>query len=427
MSSSVFHRATQPLQAASAEGCWITDAEGRRYLDAAGGAIVTGIGHGRTEIVEAIAAQMRKVEFVHASVFTTEVLEKYCFSLAALAPMAGAKIYPVSGGSEATETVLKMARAYQLVRGRPQRTTVLAREGSYHGNTLGALDLSGRPALRQPYEPWLGRFVQLSEADDPEVLEEMIIARDDVAAVMLEPISGASRAGAVPPVGYWPAVAEICRRHDVLLIADEVMTGFGRTGKWFGVEHWGVSPDLLTAGKGASSGYWPIGLAFASGSVFDAIGADFVHGFTFSHHPVGAAVGQAVLDIITRERLVDAAETKGKRLRSALADALPGVEVRGRGLLVGVVWESAQVGMTWGTRAIVESARRQGLLVYPAAIENAIVLGPPLTIDDAEIDELVDRLVAAVTPHRRSGPRFSQRALTRLQRNDPRRLRAPAA
>lgn len=392
--SSVFHRAARPLQAASAEGCWITDAEGRRYLDAAGGAIVTGIGHGRTEIGEAIAVQMRKVEFVHASVFTTEVLEKYCSSLAALAPMVGAKIYPVSGGSEATETVLKMARAYQLARGRPQRTTVLARDGSYHGNTLGALDLSGRPALRQPYEPWLGRFVQLSEAGDPEVLEEMIIARDDVAAVMLEPISGASRAGAVPPVEYWPAVAEICRRHDVLLIADEVMTGFGRTGKWFGTEHWGVSPDLLTAGKGASSGYWPIGLAFASGAVFDAIGADFVHGFTFSHHPVGAAVGQAVLDIITRERLVDAAETKGKRLRSALVDALPGAEVRGKGLLVGVVWESGE-----GTSTIVESARRQGLLVYPAAIENAIVLGPPLVIDDAEIDELVDRLVAAVMPH----------------------------
>ena len=392
--SSVFHRAAQPLKAVSAEGCWITDSEGRRYLDAAGGAIVTGIGHGRAEIADVVAAQMRQVEFVHASVFTTEVLEKYCSSLAALAPLAGARIYPVSGGSEATETVLKMARAYQLARGRPQRTTVLAREASYHGNTLGALDLSGRPALRQPYEPWLGRFVQLSEASDPEVIEQTIIAHDDVAAVMLEPISGASRAGAVPPVEYWPAVAEICRRHDVLLIADEVMTGFGRTGKWFGTEHWAVSPDLMTAGKGASSGYWPIGLAFASGSVFDAIGADFVHGFTFSHHPVGAAVGQAVLDIITRERLVDAAETKGKRLRSALADALPDAEIRGRGLLVGVVWESGE-----GTRAIVESARRQGLLVYPAAIENAIVLGPPLVIDDAEIDELVDRLVAAVMPH----------------------------
>ncbi|MGI8515643.1 MAG: aspartate aminotransferase family protein [Acidimicrobiia bacterium] len=374
----------------SARGCWITDASGRRFLDAAGGAIVTGIGHGRAEIAEVIAEQMRKVEFVHASVFTTDALETYCDSVASLVPMSGAKVYPVAGGSEATETALKMARAYQLARGREQRTRVLAREGSYHGNSLGALDLSGRPALRRPYEPWLGRFAQVPGIDDPDVLEQAITARDDVAAVMLEPISGASRAGAVPHPDYWSEVAEICRRHDVLLVADEVMTGFGRTGKWFGVEHWGVSPDLMTTGKGASSGYWPLGHVIASGSVFDTIRATFVHGFTFSHHPVGAAVGQAVLDIIRRESLVEAARAQGEKLRTALeaitSDRI--VEIRGKGLLLGVILIGDRDG-------VVRAAREEGLLVYPAAIE-AVVLGPPLTIDDREIDQIADRLRRAI-------------------------------
>ncbi|MGI8517952.1 MAG: aspartate aminotransferase family protein [Acidimicrobiia bacterium] len=361
--SSVFHRTTDPLQAVSASGCWITDASGRRFLDAAGGAIVTGIGHGRAEIADVIAEQMRKVEFVHASVFTTEALETYCDSVASLVPVTGAKVYPVAGGSEATETALKMARAYQLARGREQRTRVLAREGSYHGNSLGALDLSGRPALRGPYEPWLGRFAQVPGIDDP---------------------------GAVPHPDYWSAVAEICRRHDVLLIADEVMTGFGRTGKWFGLEHWGVAPDLMTTGKGASSGYWPLGHAIASGSVFETIRATFVHGFTFSHHPVGAAVGQAVLDIIRREGLVEAARAQGEKLRTALAAITSDriVEIRGKGLLLGVV-------LTGNRDRVVRAAREEGLLVYPAAIE-AVVLGPPLTIDDREIDQIADRLGQAI-------------------------------
>jgi adenosylmethionine-8-amino-7-oxononanoate aminotransferase len=356
-------------------------------LDAAGGAVVTGVGHGREEIANAIGEQTGRLEFVHASAFTTDVLERYCASVASVTPMSRAKVYPVSGGSEATETVLKMARSYQLARGRPHRIRVVSRDGSYHGNTLGALDLSGRPALRAPYEPWLGRFDRVD--DDPNTLEKEL-ARDDVAAVVIEPISGAARAAEVPPDGYWTSVAEICRTNDVLLIADEVMTGFGRTGKWFGVEHWGISPDLMICGKGASSGYWPLGLAIASDRVFDEIGSSFVHGFTFSHHPVGAAVGEMVFQIIEREGLVSAAAVQGERLRAALNSALPTAEIRGRGLLVGAVWNAGP-----GTRRIVELARDHDLLVYPAAIENAILLGPPLTINDSEIDELVMRLSEA--------------------------------
>ncbi len=348
---------------------------------------MTGIGHGRTEVIAALTAQLQQLDYVHASAFTSEITEEYCRSVAALVPMRDARVYPVSGGSEATETVLKMARAYQSAQSRPERTVVVGREGSYHGNTLGALDLSGRPHLRAPYESWLGRFrhVPLDLGRLEEELE-----KEDVAAFVAEPISGASLAAVVPPDDYWPSVAELCRRHDVLLAVDEVMTGFGRTGRWFGIQHWNVEPDLMICGKGASSGYWPLGLAIASGRVFETIGNDFVHGFTYSHHPGGAAVGRAVLDIIEREGLVEAAARQGALLRSRLEDSLGDrvMDIRGKGLLIGIEVDA-------DPRAVVTSARAQGLLVYPAAIP-AILLGPPLIINDDEIDLLVERLTVAL-------------------------------
>ncbi|HJR86780.1 MAG TPA: aminotransferase class III-fold pyridoxal phosphate-dependent enzyme [Acidimicrobiia bacterium] len=387
--SAVFGRAPEPLMAVSATGCWITDALGRRYLDASGGAVVTGIGHGRKEVIEALTAQLEQLDYVHASAFTSRITEEYCRSLAEIVPVADARIYPVSGGSEATETVLKMARTYQATKGRPERSVVVGLEASYHGNTLGALDLSGRPQLRAPYESWLGRFRHLP-LDIGRLEEEL--NRGDVAAFVAEPISGASRAAEVPPDDYWPAVAELCRRHEVLLVVDEVMTGFGRTGRWFGIEHWDVEPDLMICGKGASSGYWPLGLAIASGRIYEAIGESFVHGFTYSHHPAGAAVGKAVLDIIKGEGLVEAAARKGALLRSGLEDSLGDrvIDIRGKGLLIGIELDA-------DPRAVVSAARAQGLLVYPAAIP-AILLGPPLVITDAEIDQLVDRLAAALAP-----------------------------
>ena len=386
--SSVFPRAREPLIATSAVGCWITDSLGRRYLDAAGGAAVTGVGHGRREVITALAAQLEQLDYVHASAFTTGISEDYCRAIAEIVPMKNARVYPVSGGSEATETVLKMARAYQIANGRPERSVVVAREGSYHGNTLGALDLSGRQHLRAPYESWLGRFRHVP-LDIGRLEAEL--ARGDVAAFVAEPISGASLAAAVPPDDYWPAASELCRRHDVLLVVDEVMTGFGRTGRWFGIEHWNVKPDLMICGKGASSGYWPLGLAVASGDVFDAIGATFVHGYTFSHHPAGAAVGKAVLDIIEREGLVEAAARQGGGLKSRLEDALGDrvIDIRGEGLLIGIELDG-------DPGAVVAAARGHGLLVYPAAIP-AILLAPPLIISDDEIDQIVERLTATLS------------------------------
>ena len=270
-------------------------------------------------------------------------------------------IYPVSGGSEAIETALKLARAYHLARGEPDRWIVYARWGSYHGNTLGALDLSGRKSLRRPYEGWLGRFRHVSAAypyrgGDPganalATTDELAAELDatfaaaepgTVAAFVAEPIVGATLGAVVPPDGYWPAIADICRRHGVLLIADEVMTGFGRTGRWFGVDHWGVRPDILVAAKGATSGYWPFGFVAATGEIHDTVrdGPGFVHGFTYSHAPVGAAVARQVLQD-PRGRSARAGERdEGRSTASPCDDALadnPAVgDVRGRGLMVGI-------------------------------------------------------------------------------------------
>ncbi len=416
---------------ARAEGAVIWDADGRRYLDAAGGAIVVGIGHGRKEIGEALATQASAVAFAHGTAFTSEPLERYAAELAALVPMDGARVYPVSGGSEAIETALKMARAYHLANGEPSRHLVIARWGSYHGNTLGALDASGREPLRAPYLPWLGRAVHVPAAyeyrcpwpshpdgcgaEHAANLERTILSlgTQNVAAFVAEPIAGAALGAAVPSDDYWPAVAEVCRRHGVLLIADEVMTGFGRSGTWFGCDHWGVRPDILVCAKGASSGYWPLGLAIAGGSVYDRIlDGGFVHGFTYSHSAMGAAVGLEVLRILKDEELVRASHDKGDHLLTSLRERLaddPHVgDVRGRGLMVAV--ELVQDRETKKpfprtdrvTERVVAAAKLNGLLLYSSTgcadgTEGDLVMfGPPIVIQDDELDEAVNKSAAAI-------------------------------
>jgi hypothetical protein len=416
---------------ARARGCEIWDTDGRRYLDAAGGAVVVGIGHGDPGVVAAISAQAAEVAYAHGTMFTSEALEAYAAELAAVVPVDDARVYPVSGGSEAVETALKMARAYHLARGE-DRHRVVARLGSYHGNTRGALDLSGREPLRRPYLPWLGQAAHTLAAYEyrcpfpqthpsgcgggyARALERTIVKAgpETVAAFVAEPISGATLGAAVPPDDYWPAVVEVCRRFGILVIADEVMTGFGRTGRWFGCDHWGVRPDILVAAKGAASGYWPLGLVVASGRVHDTIAArGFTHGFTFSHHVVGAAAGRAVLRVLRERNLVGAAEVQGKRLRAALEERLGGHravgDIRGLGLLVGVELVADRATRAPYPRAerlterLVAAARERGLLVYPSTgcadgrDGDLVVLGPPLVISDAEVDEVVALLGAAL-------------------------------
>src|SRR6478609_6230004 len=425
--------ALDPPVAVEAHGTTIVDADGREYLDAAGGAIVVNVGHGRAEIAAVMAAQATRLAYAHGSAFTTEPLEAYAREVGPHLPLDDPAIYPVSGGSEAIETALKMARAYHLARGDADRWIVFGRWGSYHGNTLGALDLSGRRPLRRPYEGWLGRFRHLSaaypyRAGDPganalgsadELAAELERAIETsgpgtVAAFVAEPIVGATLAAAVPPDGYWPAVAAVCRRHGVVLIADEVMTGFGRTGRWFALDHWGVRPDILVAAKGASSGYWPFGFVAASDEVYGTVtgGSGFVHGFTYSHSPVGAAVAREVLRILEDESLVEASAAKGERLSALASQAFgdhPAVgEIRGRGLMIGIELVADRATREPFPRAarvtesVVRAARERGVLVYSSTgcangIDgDTILLGPPFVVTNAELERIASVLAESI-------------------------------
>ena len=312
-------------------------------------------------------------------------------------------------------------------RGDDGRHVVLARSGAYHGNSRGALDASDRSALRSGYEPWLGQTVRVPMANPyrdertagqhADVLDAIIrdTGPERVAALIAEPISGATLGAVVPSDGYWPAIADVCREHGVLLILDEVMTGFGRTGAWFAAEHWGLRPDMITAGKGASSGYWPLGLCIASGQIYDAVreAGTFTHGFTWSHHPVGAAVAEATIELIEREDLVAASRRSGELARGWLAEALGAHrnvgEIRGKGLMLAVefvVDRATKVPFPRSERIaerIMAAAFDRLLTVYPCSsavdgdIGDAVLLGPPLSVTDADLREMVDRLVAAVS------------------------------
>ena len=435
MSGRVFRRSLDPAPpvAVRAEASTIWDAEGRTYLDAAGGAVVVGVGHGRASIAQVMADQAARLSYAHGSAFITDTVERYAEAVGPHLPVDDPRIYPVSGGSEAIDTALKLARAYHLARGERDRWIVFARWGSYHGNTLGALDLSGRKPLRRPYEGWLGRFRHVSaaypyrsgepganalgDADElAEELERAVVAAGPgtVAAFVGEPIVGATLAAAVPPDDYWPKIAEVCRRHGVLLIADEVMTGFGRTGTWFAMDHWNVRPDLLIAAKGATSGYWPFGFVAARGEIHDTVvgAGGFIHGFTYSHHVVGAAVAGEVLRILESEDLVAASAAKGDRLQALLRDRLGGHphlgEIRGRGLMVGLeLVVDAQTRAPFAraskvTEGVVRAAKSSGVLLYSGTgladgtDGDSILLGPPFVITDGELVRIVEVLADAV-------------------------------
>ncbi|MCP3938521.1 MAG: aspartate aminotransferase family protein [Actinomycetia bacterium] len=423
--SHVFQRAIDRPTAVGAVGCVITDERGVSYLDGAAGAIANSIGHGHPTVVAAMARQAATVDYVHATQFGSEALEAYATALAPLVPIDDVRVFPVSGGSEANETALKLARQYHLARGE-DRHLIVARGGAYHGNTRGVLDASDRNALARGYEPWIGMTLRAPmvhpyrdnrSGEEIAAETERIILEagaNHVAALIAEPISGATLAAAVPPDDYWPAIAEVCRRHGILLVLDEVMTGFGRTGRWFAADHWGVRPDIITSGKGASSGYWPLGLCLASGAVHDTVAdaGNFVHGFTWSHHPIGAAVANAVLDVMIEEQLVDQVEAKGDRCRARLRSALddtPWVgDVRGIGMLTGVEFvadrETKQpfdraMGVA---EAVTTACFDNHMTVYPCTsavdgdVGDAVLLGPPLSAIETELDEMVDRLVAAI-------------------------------
>jgi hypothetical protein len=416
-----------------AEGVYLYDTEGRRYLDASGGAVVVNVGHGLREIADALADQAARVAYAHPSVFTSRPAEAYAAALAEVVTLPAPRFFFLSSGSEAVETAIKLARQIQLERGRPGRYLIISRWQSYHGTTLGALAVAGKPKMRRPFGPMLADVphipppycyrcpyrlsypacdLRCAGALDREIER---VGVDNVAAFIAEPVSGATLGAVVPPPGYWPRVREICDRHDVLLIADEVMTGFGRTGRWFAMEHWDVVPDVVAMSKGTAGGYAPLAVTAARGQLVDAIvegSGDFVHGGTFSHHPVTTAAGLATLRYLQEHDLVAASARKGRvlewKLRDGLGD-LPSVgDVRGVGLMWGVEFVADRESKApfpaeaHTAQRVADAALERGLLVYPSGgcvdgtAGDHVTLGPPFIITEEQMDELVELLREAI-------------------------------
>jgi adenosylmethionine-8-amino-7-oxononanoate aminotransferase len=434
-SSGLFSRnfnKTYPI-AARGEGCWIVDESGRRLLDAAGQAAVVSIGHGVAEIGHAMAEQSGRLAFAHTSQFHTEPAEKLAARLLALAPAnfrEGGRVYFTSGGSEATETAIKLVRQYHLETGQPARYRVVSRRQSYHGSTLGAMAVSGNVARRAPYTPLIpewghiapcfchhcpfGKTFPECELACAEDLETFVREHqtETAAAFIFEPVVGATLGAAVPPEGYVARIREICLKHGILLIADEVMTGMGRTGKPFAVQYWDVEPDIILVGKGVASGYAPLGAVLASARVVEAFergSGTFMHGFTYQAHPVCTAAGNAVLDYLEAHNLFERVSPAAKNLREAISplEAHPHVgDIRGIGLLFGIefVRDKATREPYPKSDNIAEKIRQaalaEGVLTYPTqgCVDghrgDHVLLAPPFTISEEECT-LVGRALAS--------------------------------
>ncbi|MBR9981382.1 MAG: aspartate aminotransferase family protein [Desulfatitalea sp.] len=418
--------------AVSADGLWITDADGRRFLDGSGGPLVVNVGHGREEIARAIAHQVRTCAYVHPTMFTGEPVERLADRLVRIAPPGIERFYFMTSGSEAVETAIKLARQIHVERGETQRYRIIARWKSYHGLSLGALAATGRTGFRTPYAPMLpenhhipapycyrcsfGLAHPACNLRCAEALEDTIqnLGSATVSAFIAETVSGATIAAVPAPEGYFQRVREICDRHGVLLILDEVLCGLGRTGRWFASEHYDVVPDLVTLGKGLAGGTIALSAVGVQGKWFDAIcqgSRNFVHGGTFSHHQVGCAAGNAVLDILEKERLVPRVAQLGTQLGKMLQKRLGGHQnvgdIRGIGLLWGIEWVADRKNRQPFPRSekvaerIWDHLYDNGVLLYKAvglagADGDAMIVGPPFIITHEEMERVVECLAAAV-------------------------------
>jgi adenosylmethionine-8-amino-7-oxononanoate aminotransferase len=408
-------------------GIYLYDKSGKRYIDGSGGPLVVNVGHGRQEIVEAMARQASAVAYAHAIMFTSQPLETFAEAFAEVVPIPEARFFFLSSGSEVIEGALKLARQIQMARGEQRRFMIISRSLSYHGTTMGAMGVSGRPSLRTPY---MGMFQNMPHVHHPypyrctdsgkalaDRLEETILTYgpQNIAAFIAEPISGSSLGASAPPADYWPRIRQICDEYGVLLIADEVLTGMGRTGEWWALQHWAVQPDILVSSKGIAGGYFPFGALAARGDdvqqIRDSLG-DFNHGGTFSHHAVGAAAALATLRIIQEEKLVENAAKMGALLGVQLGEAFaehPNVgDVRGLGLFWALEFVAnretkepfpAARHLAW---KIWQEAFDRGLIVYysqgcaDGSNGDLIMLGPPLIVNEAQISEIVALLADAV-------------------------------
>ncbi|HUJ87580.1 MAG TPA: aspartate aminotransferase family protein [Burkholderiales bacterium] len=426
-------RATLPI-AVGGRGIAVVDRDGKEYLDASGGAAVSCLGHGHPDVLRAMHEQIDKIAYAHTSFFTTEIAEALADKLIAHAPRGMSHVYLVSGGSEAVEAALKLARQYFVETGEPERRHFVARRQSYHGNTLGALAVGGNEWRRRQFAPLLIDVAHVAPCyeyrdrrpdESPEAygerlareLEETLerLGPRNVIGFVAETVGGAT-AGALPPVpGYFRRVREICDRHGILLIADEVMCGMGRTGTLHAVEQEGIAPDLMAIAKGLGGGYQPIGALLIQGRITDALAKGsgfFQHGHTYIGHPVACAAALAVQQVIERDRLLEAVRSLGARLRERLQGAFgahPNVgDIRGRGLFMAIelVEERASKKPFDPARRlharIKAQAMARGLMVYPMGgtidgrAGDHVLLAPPFICTPGQIDEIVRRLGAAV-------------------------------
>ena len=425
--SAVFYRQLRhdlPL-AVRAEGSWIEDESGRRWLDASGGAAVANLGHGGPlagEIADAVAAEIRQLGYINGTQFTHHAVEDLARELVALTPGDLDFAYFLASGSEAVEAAVKLARQVQVEAGRPEKWKVISRLPSYHGNTLAALALSGREHYRTIYGPLLLDLPRIPAPDlyrDPQgpgatgaALEAEILRQgpDTVAAFIAEPIGGSSSGAMVPSRDYWRAVAELCNRYGILLIADEVLCGMGRTGRMFACEHFDLVPDILVLGKGLNAGTLPLSAIVARRPLVELLAAGsggFNHAQTYSHHPALCAAGLATLRSLVAERLVERVARLEAPFFGALASlrANPAVgDIRGRGFLAAIEFVADRE-----TRRPFDRAHRfaerfagrafaNGLIVWPNAGNvdgtngDLVIVAPPFTTTEEELEEIVRRL-----------------------------------
>ena len=412
-----------------AEGVYIYDIEGKKYLDGSGGACVVSIGHGVPEILKAMMRQAKKVCYVHGSQFTTKAAMAFADRIVKITPSPELnRVYFVSGGSEAVETSLKLATQYWEELGETQKFKIISRWGSYHGASMGALALGGHTSRRKHFQQLImhtphifpcycyrcpfGKHSKTCDLECADSLERTIKYEgpESITAFIAEPIVGATAGAVIPKDGYWQRIKEICDNYNILLIADEVMVGVGRTGKNFAIEHWNVVPDIIVTAKGLSSGYTPVGAVIVKQKIHDLVrdkSGEFVHGYTYSQNPLSMAVGAEVLKYINDHRLVERSAKMGKYLLDQLKQlkSLDFVgDVRGLGLFAGI--EFVQNKKTKApfnpeimfSKRVAAEAFRTGLIVYPGSggVDGVrgdhILICPPFIITEEQIDELVDIL-----------------------------------
>lgn len=418
-------------QATRAEGVFIEDGTGQSWLDGCSGAIACSIGYGRPEIVAAMQQQARDASFLYRTQFTSAQAERLASRLCSKLGYEAA--FFVNSGSEAVEAAIRLAQHFWRARNRPEKKQVLSRRISYHGTTAATLGLSGHwqrrrsagnnitgtPGVPTPYclRCPLGHQQDSCGLTCADMLENDILSHGSeyIAAIILEPVTGASGAAIVPPAGYLKRIRAICDRHDILLIADEILTGLGRTGKWLALDHEGIEADILCLGKGLNAGYFPISAILANQRIHTALeekAASFSYGHTHSNHPVGASVANAVLDVLEDNGLIERAAFTGKYLFRHLQDMASGS---------GIIGDLRGCGMLWGLELVMDTesldpfpaslntaeyvtelAFRNGLIVYPASGfiagsgGDAIIIAPPFTISEEEVDSLCARLATTL-------------------------------